>query len=155
MKHKKQLRKVNDDTVVIAGSEKPADNTAKKSLTIGQSRITYLYNTSTYITRAIRVEPTNEIIVYTSDYPVDFSSKGSVCGVLDTGIQESKDSARQSRSLNNDDERSQRYDLSEVSEADDDDDVDGADDEIIDIVGDHSHNMLNNVQRSYEQQRFF
>lgn len=122
MKHKKQLRKVNDDTAVI-GSEKPADNAANKSLT--------------------------------TDYPVDFSSKRSVCGGLgDTGIQESKDLARQSRSLNNDDERSQRYDLSEVSEVDDDDDVDGADDEIIDIVGDHSH-MLNSVQRNYEQQRFF
>jgi len=85
---------------------------------------------------------------------VDFSSKGSVCGGLDTGTQESKDLARQSRSLNNEDERSQRYDLSEVSEVDDDDDVDGADDEIIDIVGDHTH-MLNSVQRNYEQQRFF
>lgn len=85
---------------------------------------------------------------------MDFSSKGSVCGGLDTGTQESKDLARQSRSLNNDDERSQRYDLSEVSEVDDDEDVDGADDEIIDIVGDHSH-MLNTVQRNYEQQRFF
>lgn len=85
---------------------------------------------------------------------MDFSSKGSHCGVLDTGAQESKDLARQSRSLNNEDERSQRYDLSEVSEVDDDDDVDGADDEIIDIVGDHSH-ILNTVQRNYEQQRFF
>lgn len=86
---------------------------------------------------------------------MDFSSKGSVCGVLEAGaLQESKDLARQSRSLNNDDERSQRYDLSESSEVDNDDDVDGADDEIIDIVGDHSH-VLSSVQRNYEQQRFF
>jgi hypothetical protein len=34
MKHKKQLRKVNDDTVVI-GNEKPADSTANKSLATG------------------------------------------------------------------------------------------------------------------------
>lgn len=86
---------------------------------------------------------------------MDFSSKSSVCGVSDTGIKESKDSARHNRSLNNDDESSQRYDLSEVSEIDDDDEVDGADDEIIDIVGDHSHIMMNTAQRNYEQQRFF
>lgn len=90
-----------------------------------------------------------------SDYPVDFSSKSSVCGASDTGIQETKNLARPSRSLNNDDERSQRYDLSEVSEVDDDDEIDGADDEIIDIVGDHSHIMMNNVQRNYDTPRFF
>lgn len=91
------------------------------------------------------------------DYPVDFSSKGSVCGISDTGIlHESKDSTRPNRPLNNNDERSQRYDLSENSEVDDDDEMDGSDDdEIIDIVGDHSHVMLNSVQRNYEQQRFF
>jgi len=38
MKHKKQLRKVNDDTAAI-GSEKPADKAANKSLTTGQSHI--------------------------------------------------------------------------------------------------------------------
>lgn len=41
MKHKKQLRKVNDDTVVI-GSEKPVDNTANKSQTTGESHITII-----------------------------------------------------------------------------------------------------------------
>lgn len=34
MKHKKQLRKVNDDTTIV-GIEKPADNTANKSLSTG------------------------------------------------------------------------------------------------------------------------
>lgn len=89
---------------------------------------------------------------------MDFSSKGSVCGTLGTSIQqEHKDLARHSRSLNNDDETSQRYDLSDVSEVDDDDEEvdDGGDDEIIDIVGDHSHMVTNSVQRNYEQQRFF
>jgi len=38
MKHKKQLRKVNDDSAVI-GSDKSADNTANKSLSTGQSHI--------------------------------------------------------------------------------------------------------------------
>jgi len=68
--------------------------------------------------------------------------------------------AGQNRSLNIDDERSQRYNLSDVTDGDDDDDdddeVDDADDEeIIDIVGDHSHIILNNVSRNYDQQRFF
>lgn len=78
-----------------------------------------------------------------------------MCGVSDTGVQECKDLDRQSKSLNNDDERSQRYDLSENSEVDDDDDADGADDEIIDIVGDHPHSIMMNSVRSYEQQRYF
>ncbi|VVC31622.1 Homeobox domain, metazoa,Homeobox domain,Homeobox domain-like,Homeobox, conserved site [Cinara cedri] len=115
MKHKKQLRKANDDTTVI-GFEKSTDNTANKSLN--------------------------------TDYPVDFSSKSSVCG-LQPGAsvhQESKNSTRPCGSLNGDSERNQRYAASEVSEADDNDDVDGTDDEIIDIVGDHSQNS---VQRNY------
>ncbi|XP_025411811.1 brain-specific homeobox protein homolog [Sipha flava] len=122
MKHKKQLRKVNDDTVVI-GNEKPADSTANKSLA--------------------------------TDYPVDFSSKNSICGTSDTGLQESKILAQQSKLLKNDEKRSQQYDLSENSEVDDDDDADGADDEIIDIVGDHSHSIMMNSVRSYKQQRYF
>lgn len=142
MKHKKQLRKVNDDTTV-SGTDKPTDNKANKSQTTGK-----------FETNSFRIYSTL-IFYYTSDYPVDFSSKNSVCGGSDAGIQESKNLARPNRSLNNDDERSQRYDLSEVSEVDDDDEVDGAGDEIIDIVGDHSHIMMNNVQRNYEQQRFF
>jgi len=48
MKHKKQLRKVNDDTAVI-GSEKPEDNTANKSLTTGQSHIAIIYKYNNYI----------------------------------------------------------------------------------------------------------
>lgn len=48
MKHKKQLRKVSDDTAVI-GSEKPADNTANKSLTTGQSPIPIIYKYNKYI----------------------------------------------------------------------------------------------------------
>lgn len=65
--------------------------------------------------------------------------------------------ARQNNSQNNDDERSQRYNLSELSNMDDDGDIDDADDEIIDIVGDHSHvlQMNNAQQNNYEQQRFF
>jgi len=35
MKHKKQLRKVNEDTTDI-GNEKPTENVAIKSLTTGQ-----------------------------------------------------------------------------------------------------------------------
>jgi hypothetical protein len=57
--------------------------------------------------------------------------------------------------LKNDEKRSQQYDLSENSEVDDDDDADGADDEIIDIVGDHSHSIMMNSVRSYKQQRYF
>lgn len=96
------------------------------------------------------------LFVTIADYPVDFSSKGSVCSAsVGIGIQESKDQAGQNKlSLNNDNERSRRY-LSEVSDMDDDDEMDEADDEIIDIVGEHSHVITNGVQRNYEPQRFF
>lgn len=99
-----------------------------------------------------------------TDYPVDFSSKNSACGVSDTGVQhgsDNKDLTGQNRSLNNGDKRNRQYNLSETSDGDEDEDeeeeVDGAEDEeIIDIVGDHSHIMLNNdVSRNFEHQRFF
>lgn len=79
---------------------------------------------------------------------MDFSSKSSVCDLQPGAgvLQESKDLARPCMSLNSDNGRSHRYAVSEVSEADDNDDVDGTDDEIIDIVGDHSQNSL---QRNY------
>lgn len=136
---------------MVVGSGK---STVNKSLTTGRFSEQKLKRKKKQFTYGV-----NRLPVSVSDYPVDFSSKGSVCDVSDTLQQGSKELTRPSRSsFNNEDESSPRYDLSEVSdEVDDDDEIDGADDdEIIDIVGDHSHIMqMNSVQRNHEQQRFF
>ncbi|XP_050440608.1 brain-specific homeobox protein homolog [Adelges cooleyi] len=152
MKHKKQLRKVNDDTVI--SGEKSTDGSQLSSANKSMS----------------------------TDYPVDFSSKSLAHGgttTTDVGVQgerhRSVRGAVGEPMLAANSCIQQRYDLGEMSEVDDDIDVDDDEDagrcvdddddeDIIDIVGDNSENVIigsgnsgnSGVQRnSYEQQRFF